>query len=94
MRSCFTKAERPIAREMKQGSKSSGPGGPQAQMRETNCSVTLRKLSSSLRAFMNALKSYGYYFDTKMYSAISSLRVELLVRILLRTFNKLSADTL
>lgn len=94
MLSCFNSIEKAFVARKKFEPKSFSPGGPKAQTRETNYSASLRNLCFSLSAFMNALDSYGYYFDTKTYSAISSLQVELRVRALLRTFKNLSADTL
>lgn len=76
MRSCFNEDEKP---KKKRDPKTTSPGGPQAQKHETNRSLSLRKLSSSLSAFLNALTDYDDYFESKTYSDIRSLQVEVLV---------------
>lgn len=79
MRSCFESDEKPLAKGKKQKGKSSGPGGPQAQPLDTNRSASLRKLSLSLSAFLNALTDYDDYFESKTYLDIKSFQVEVLV---------------
>lgn len=76
MRSCFNEKEKP---KKTRGPKTTSPGGPQAQKCDTNRSVSLRKLSSSLSAFLNALTDYDDYFESKTYSDIRSFQVEVLV---------------
>lgn len=92
MRSCFKSDAKPLTKGKKQKAKSSGPGGPQAQPLDTNRSASLRKLSSSLSAFLNALTDYDDYFESKTYLDIRSFQVEVLVCFLHADLIDQSAD--